>query len=100
MRKIFNSHWCCIVPLLPFVVMLAIQRAFNWSDSFGGVPAGGRHPTTAEFAYTCLLILVFYLGVGGFLAHVVFLRERGTGTAWLILKVAALALAWCALVNH
>jgi hypothetical protein len=97
-KKVINSHWFCIVPLLPFVAMLAVHRALHLSNAFGGVKVGERHPTDGELAYNYLMVLVFYLGVGGFLAHAAFLQLRGT--VWMLLKFGALALAWSALIHY
>jgi hypothetical protein len=83
--------------LIPFVVMLAIHKALNLSNSMLGVKVGERHPTPAETYYNLLMVLVFYLGILGYVAHAAILAERGV--VWLLLKLVALALGWYAFLT-
>jgi hypothetical protein len=44
-----------------------------------------------------LMVLVFYLGVCGYILHAALLTGRGI--AWLLLKIVVLALAWYAFLT-
>jgi hypothetical protein len=90
--KLLGQHWFCIVPLLPFIVMLSLHQALGMSDDMLGHVAGTRLPAPAEIAFNYIMVLVFFLGIAGFLAHSFSLAR--SSTLWLIIKLAALAAGW------
>src|SRR4051794_957261 len=70
-RQLLRAHWFCLVPLFPFIAMLANHRAIGLSDALGGMPAGQPPPTTGELLYNYAMVLAFYMGVVGYLVFAV-----------------------------
>ena len=77
--------------------MILIHKVCNLSDAIGGVSVGERQPTGFELLYNFAMVILFFLGIIGFLLHAAILARRGL--AWLVLKLAALALGWYILLQ-
>ncbi len=73
--------------------MLAIHRYLGLSDAMMVAPAPGQ---PHSLLYNMFMILAFYLGVGGFILHVVLIAERTP--AWVLGKLAVLAVLSAALI--
>ena len=86
-------HWIAPLAFVPFGVMLIVHRALGLSDAFLAAPNPGQPfwPT-----YNAVMILIFYLGVGGYLAHTFWLYDRGC--VWIVIKSVALAISWTGMV--
>jgi hypothetical protein len=96
MRRLIQSHWFCVVFLVPPAVMIAIHQAFGLSDAMGGIMVGERPPTVAETIFNLSMVSFFYLGIAGYLIHAVMLTPRGK--QWLAIKCLLLAAGWWALL--
>jgi hypothetical protein len=86
-------HWIAILAFVPFGLMLIVHRSLGLSDALLAAPKPGE-PFWPLF--NVAMILVFYLGVGGYLAHAFWLSDRGW--TWVAVKCVALAIAWTAMV--
>jgi hypothetical protein len=94
MRQITKQHWFCIMPLLPFVAMIAAHEAYGIPDGLLSFPEGQGAPTIAETVFNLLTALAFCAGVAGYLLHTARLAPRGA--FWVVVKIIALAVGWYA----
>jgi hypothetical protein len=86
-------HWIAPLAFIPFGLMLIVHRSLGLSDALLAAPEPGR-PSWPLF--NVAMILVFYMGVGGYLAHTLWLSDRGW--IWVFVKCLALAVAWMGMV--
>jgi hypothetical protein len=86
-------HWITPLAFAPFALMLVVHRSLGLSDAMLVAPGPGE-PFWPLF--NVALILVFYLGVAGYLAHTFWLSDRGW--LWVAVKCVALAIAWTGMV--
>jgi hypothetical protein len=96
MIRATQSHWFCIVFLIPAALMIAVHELFGLSDSMLGIMAGEPPPTTFETFYNLMMCLMFYAGVIGYVAHTFLLAKLGI--LWLVAKLLILAAGWYALL--
>jgi hypothetical protein len=96
MRSAFQSHWFCLVYLLPAAGMIALHEALGLSDVMGAVPVGQRPPTDGELFFNYSMVGLFYLGILGYVIDAVRLASRGW--KWVVVKLLLLAVGWWALL--
>ena len=87
----WSKHWITPLAFAPFAVMLLIHRLLGLSDAMLAGPAPGE---TFWPLYNIAMVLVFYVGVAGYLAHTFWMSDRGR----VALKCAALAIGWTAMI--
>ena len=97
LKSMLNQHWFCIVPLLPALAMIAVHEAFGLSDEMMGHQVGRPRATTAELCFNFTMVLAFYSGIAGFLAHSLSLAR--VSTTWLLVKLSVLAVGWYLLLS-
>ena len=90
---ILAKHWITPLAFTPFAAMLTIHRLLCLSDSMLAAPDPGKTPWPL---YNFAMVLVFYAGVGGYLAHTFWMSDRGWG--WVVLKCVALVIGWTTLI--
>jgi hypothetical protein len=86
-------HWIAPLAFIPFGLMLIVHRSLGLSDALLAAPNPGQ-PFWPLF--NVAMILALYLGVGGYLAHTLWLSDRGW--IWVVVKCLALAIAWTGMV--
>ena len=89
----WSKHWITPFAFAPFAAMLSIHRLLGLSDAMFGAIAPGE---TFWPLYNPVMVLMFYAGVAGYLAHTFWMSGRGWG--WVVLKCAALAIGWTAMI--
>ena len=87
-KGLLANHWIAPLATVPFGVMLIFHRVLNLSDALLAVPKPGQQYWPF---YNVVLVLVFYLGLGVYLAHTFWMYDRGW--VWVIAKCVALAIA-------
>jgi hypothetical protein len=93
LQTLLQSHWFCLVALVPFALMFVVHEVLGMSDVMGAAPAGERRPTDVELLYNYAMIAVFYAGIAGFSAHACYLVERAA--TWFVVKLVLLGIGWC-----
>jgi len=93
---ILKQHWFCVVPLLPAAIMIGIHEAFGLSNEMGGHLVGRRYATPFELGFNYAMVMLFYAGVGGYLAQSILIANRGV--MWLVAKLVLLAIGWAGLL--
>ena len=88
-RDALAHHWITPLALVPFGLMLVVHRSLGLSDAALAAPKPGE-PYWPLFNFG--MILAFYLGVAGYLAHTIWLADRGR--VWVVGKCVLLAAAW------
>ncbi|MBI1177111.1 hypothetical protein GC207_06685 [bacterium] len=77
-----------------------MMRAFHWlfglSDAFlAATPPGEIEAHT----FNLIMVLVFFIGITGFIAHAIGLAIQRGGGRWFLGKLVALAVYWILVVN-
>jgi hypothetical protein len=98
MRHLTRSHWFCAIFLLPAALMIAAHEVFDLSDAMGGIQVGEPPPSNRELVYNFAMVILFYVGVIGYLVHAFKLAPQGWH--WFAIKVLLLAVAWYALLAY
>ncbi len=78
---------------MPFGLMLIVHRSLGLSDAMLAAPKPGQRFWPL---YNIALVVAFYLGVGGYLAHTFSMLRRGWG--WVVAKCVALVLGWASML--
>ena len=87
------KHWITPLAFAPFALMLLVHRLLGLSDAMLGAPLPGN---TFWPLYNIAMVVVFYGGVAGYLAHTFWMSDRGWG--WVVLKCALLIIGWTAMI--
>jgi hypothetical protein len=88
-RTTIQSHWNGFLFLLPFLIMLAVHDKLGLSDAF--LLVRDQRDSDSQM-FNLAMVAVFYLGVGAFAAHTLFLASRSR--LWLYGKLLLLAVYW------
>src|SRR5690242_9989277 len=87
------KHWITPLSFLPFATLLYIHWRLGMSDAMMVRPRPGQ---PHSIIFNIALILSFWAGVAGYLAHTfVMLRY---GLAWVIAKCVCAGIAWILLL--
>ncbi len=92
----FKSHWLTFACLVPFLVMLAMHRALNLSDTMTGrseIPVPGQRD---GLLYNYVMAMVFYGGISAYVWHTFGAAPRKPG--WVVFKLIFLVAGWAGLL--
>jgi hypothetical protein len=84
-----QSHWIAFAFLLPFLAMLWLHHALDFSDALMvATPPGEREAG----GFNLGMVVVFYTGIAAFIGHTSSLADRSR--VWLAAKLAVLVGYW------
>jgi hypothetical protein len=89
----WNHHWITPLAFMPFALMLIVHRLLGLSDAMLAAPNPGQPYWPI---YNIAMVMVFYLGIAGYLAHTFWLSARGWN--WVLVKCSVLVIAWIGMV--
>jgi hypothetical protein len=88
-----QSHWIAFTFLLPFLILLGIHHVLDLSDALMvATPPGEREAHT----FNLVMVVVFYAGIAGFIAHTFSLPGRHR--RWVAAKLLVLVGYWAGIL--
>ena len=92
---VFCSHWLGFVALVPFLIVYWIHETLGLSDA--AMLLRNQLDRDSQL-FNFAMIAVFWLGIGGFSSHAIYLAVEKEEWLALVFKFVVLALYWAAVL--